>query len=461
MIISPGNLSTKVELETTKSHSRLLFIAMIFLTMSLAACSGSSNQSKNGRQDQNATIPAVEAVQARYGSLPLSERLSGTVIAKNQVELYPEINGKIAEVLVQNGQDVKKGDPLVKIRDNQYQQQVRQAEAGLKINNARLKQAKARLNELQAQYKRTKKLAEKDLSSDLEMETLEAQLESAKADVELAEAQVQQSQSSLEESQDLLDKTVIRAPVSGKVGQRNAEVGMQLSPSTRVFTIGDLGKLRVEVVLTENMLQHVEVGQSVRIYAGQDTDTPKTIEAELSRISPFLNTTTRSTEAEIDVANEQNLLRPGMFVPVDILYGESDKATLIPTSALYTNPQTGEEGVYVATSLGMEVEPAQSVDPDNPPPMTEAIEVKFQPINVLARGRMQLGVNGVEPGDWIVTVGQDLLSGGRGKARVRAINWDRVLTLQGLQRQDLLRRVLKQQDEQQTSQNPNTSQSSL
>ena len=461
MIISPRNFPIKFGLTQTKSRSfylQMLFIAAILLILSLTACSGSSDQSENSSQNQNTTIPAVEAVQARYGSLPLSERLSGTVIAKNQVELYPEISGKIDEVLVQNGQEVKKGDPLVKIRDNQYQQQVRQAEAGLRINKARLKQAKARLNELQAQYKRTKKLAEKDLSSDLEMETLEAQMESAKADVELAEAQVQQSQSSLTESRDLLAKTVLRAPVSGRVGQRNAEVGMQLSSSTRVFTIGDLDRLRVEVVLTENMLQHVEIGQSVRIYAGQDT--PKTIEAKLSRISPFLNTTTRSTEAEIDVDNEQNLLRPGMFVPVDILYGESDKATLIPTSALYTNPQTGEEGVYIATSLGMEVEPAKSVDPDNPPPMTEAVEVKFQPIDVLARGRMQLGVSGIEPGIWIVTVGQDLLSGGRGKARVRAINWDRVLTLQGLQRQDLLRRVLKQQDEQ-TSQAPNASQSSL
>lgn len=427
-----------------------LNIVVVLLMLWFPACSGSSGQDKKAGPTQN-TIPAVEAVQAKYGSLPLSERLSGTVIAKNQVELYPEISGKIAEVLVQNGQEVKKGQPLVKIQDNQYQQQVKQANAGLRINNARLKQAKAQLNELQARYKRTKKLAEKELSSDMEMETLEAQMESARADVELAEAQVEQSQSNLKESQDMLAKTVIKAPVSGKVGQRNAEVGMQVSPSTQVFTIGDLKKLRVEVVLTENMLQHVEVGQSVRIYAGQQTDDPKILNAKLSRISPFLNTTTRSTEAEIDVQNRENLLRPGMFVPVDVLYGESEKATLIPTSALYTNPQTGEQGVYVATSLGMEVEPAESIDPDNPPPLTDAIEVQFQPINVLARGRMQLGISGIDPGKWIVTVGQDLLSGGRGQARVRAISWDRILALQGLQRQDLLRSVLEKQDEQRSN----------
>ncbi|HKK45287.1 MAG TPA: efflux RND transporter periplasmic adaptor subunit [Balneolaceae bacterium] len=424
-------------------------VTLFFLILSLASCSGSSGQNGNQQPNRDATIPAVEAVQARYGSLPLSERLSGTVIAKNQVELYPEISGKIDEVLVQNGQEVKKGDPLVRLQDNQYQQQVRQAEAGLRINNARLKQAKAQLNELQARYKRTKKLAEQNLSSDLEMETLEAQMESAQADVELAEAQVQQSQSNVKESQDVLSKTVIKAPVSGKVGQRNAEVGMQLNPSTRVFTIGDLNRLRVEVVLTEQMLQNIEVGQSVRIYAGQQSDNPTMISAKLSRISPFLNTTTRSTEAEIDVNNDNNLLRPGMFVPVDVLYGESDKATLVPTSALYTNPQTGEEGIYVATTLGMEVEPAKSVDPDNPPPLTDAIEVKFQPVNVLARGRMQLGISGINPGSWVVTVGQDLLSGGRGQARVRAVTWDRILALQGLQRQDLLRRVLKKQDDEQ------------
>lgn len=416
------------------------------------ACSGEENQSNNGwGEGQNNNIPSVEAVKARFGSLPLSERLSGTVIAKNQVELYPEISGRISEVLVQTGQKVQKGDPLVRLDDRQYQEQVEQARAGLKINEARLKQAEARLNELQAQYKRTKSLAEKNLSSDLEMETLEAQLQSAEADVELAEAQVEQSQSNLQEQQELLSKSVVRAPITGTLGQRNAEVGMQVSSSTRIFTIGNLNRLRVEVVLTENMLQNIEIGQTAKIYIQESSDQVTVIDATLDRISPFLNTVTRSTEAEIDVENQRGLLRPGMFVPVDILYGESRQATLIPTSALYTDPNSGQEGVFVATSIGSEVEAVEDSSADGPAALTQPVDVQFKPVNVIARGRMELGITGIEPGSWVVTVGQNLLSQGRNQARVRTSTWERILSLQSLQRQDLLDRVLDEQNSTQST----------
>jgi RND family efflux transporter MFP subunit len=421
----------------------LVFCVLVILASTLVSC---YNNSENAEQrPTNGNTPAVEAVQARYGSLPLSERLSGTVIAQNQVALYPEISGKISVVHVQNGDFVKKGDPIISIEDKQYQEQVQQSRAELRINQARLKQAKARYNELEAQYKRTKQLSDKNLSSELEMETLQAQMSSAEADVELAEAQLEQSQSNLEEQKEILSKTVVRAPISGTVGQRNAEVGMRVNSNTQLFTIGDLNNLRVEVILTEEMLQDIELGQTARIYAGSNNKQNQIIEAELSRISPFLNNVTRSTEAEIDVKNQNNILRPGMFVPVDILYGESQQATLVPTSAIYTNPATGEEGVFVASSLGSEIEPVEQVDPENPPPLTEATEIKFKPITVIAEGRMEVGIEGINPGSWIVTVGQNLLSGGGEKARVRTSSWDRILALQGLQRQDLLDSVLDQQ----------------
>lgn len=434
-------------LHNLKRRPGLWLLALILL--GTAACSGENiEQGSANQQGSMANIPAVEAVQARYGSLPLSERLSGTVIANNQVQLFPEISGRISEVLVQNGEKVEEGAPLARINDTQYREQVQQAEASLRISKAQLKQAQSRLNELEAQYKRTKTLAEKELSSDLEMEQLEARMQSAQADVELARAQVEQAESTLQERQDQLAKTVIRAPISGTVGQRNAEIGMQVSSNTRLFTIGDLDRLRVEVVLTENMLSNIEVGQTARIYVGGGSDVNSAnnlITANLSRISPFLNPVTRSTEAEIDVVNQDDLLRPGMFVAVDILYGESQQATLIPTSALYTNPNTGDQGVFVATTLGSEVEAIEPDSSDGPPALTQPIDVEFQPIEVLAEGRMELGVSGIEPGSWVITVGQNLLSQGRNQARVRTSTWERILSLQGLQRQELLQQILDQQ----------------
>ncbi|TYP93665.1 RND family efflux transporter, MFP subunit [Fodinibius salinus] len=431
----------KIENSRIKTLSRALTFS--FAMLLLISCGNYNNDNQGGENEQElSTIPAVEAVKARYGSLPLSQRLSGTVIANNQVSLYPEISGKITEVHVQSGDKVKEGDPIVSLQDRQYKEQVEQAKANLRINQARLKQAKARYNELEAQYKRTKQLSEKELSSDLELETLQAQMSSAEADVELAEAQLQQSQSNLNEQQEIFSKTVIRAPINGTVGQRNAERGMQVNSSTRLFTIGDLDNLRIEVMLTEDMLNSIKVGQTAQIYPNPNGKKSKMIEADLSRISPFLNNITRSTEGEIDVQNNNNILRPGMFVAVDILYGESQQATLIPSSALFTDPETGKEGVYMVTSMGSEVEPIKQLDPDNPPPLSDATPVEFKQVDVIAEGRMELGVAGIDPGSWVVTVGQNLLDEDKSKARVRASSWKRILAMQGLQRQDLLQRIL-------------------
>ncbi|MBO6585947.1 MAG: efflux RND transporter periplasmic adaptor subunit [Gracilimonas sp.] len=430
-----------------------LFVLTALLLL-LNACSGSDEDTSQNQTTGNSVIPSVEAVQARYGSLPLVERFSGNVKSENQVALYPEISGVVEQVFVKNGDFVEKGTKLVQLNTDVLEKQLQQAEAGLKINNAQLKQAKAQLAEVQSEFKRTKQLEEKNLTSQLEVEQIEARLLSAEADVELAEAQLDQARSLVEERKDELNKAVIRAPISGTVGQRNAEIGMQASTNTQLFLIGDLTKLKIEIVLTESMLNRIQVGQSARILIENSEGEPSSINAKLSRISPFLNEVSRSTEAEIDVNNVNGLLRPGMFVPVDIFFGESEQATLIPVSALYTDPTTGREGVFVATSLGSEIEPVSDSSDNNSGglrAMTQPTPVQFKPIDVVAEGRMELGVNGLESGQWVVTVGQDLLSEGRTQARIRTMSWDRIFQLQQLQREDLLEEIMRDRDNQQNN----------
>lgn len=418
--------------------------AFIFAVLFFASCGSSPDENANSTRQSNTVIPAVEAVQARYGSLPLVERFSGNVRSENQVPLFPQISAKVEAVFVENGMYVEKGQKLAQLEDEQFQQQLIQAEAGLNINKARLKQAEASLSELASRFKRTKQLADKELSSDVEVEQLQAQLTSAEADVELAKAQVAQSESLVKERKDNLKRTTISAPISGTIGQRNAQVGMQVSTNTQLFMIGDLTKLRVEIVLTESMLNKIAIGQTAQIMVEDYQGNDQIISAKLSRISPFLNEITRSTEAEIDVENTGGWLKPGMFVPVDILFGESEQATLIPVSAIYTDPTSGAEGVFVASSLGSEIEPANDADNSSIlDPLTEPTQMQFKVIDVRARGRMEVGVNGLESGQWVVTLGQNLLGEGREQARVRTTSWDKVFELQQLQREDLLKDALR------------------
>jgi len=291
--------------------------------------------------------------------------------------------------------------------------------------------------------KRSEELAEKGLISGAERDAVRTQAISAEADVELAKARVEQAQATVDEREETLSQTVIRAPVAGTVGNRNAEVGLLVSANARLFTLGQLDSLRVEVVLTDIMLSYIEVGQRAEIHG--ENAAPGTAGARLSRISPFLHPVTHSTSAEIDLANPNGRLKPGMFVAVDIHYGETAEATLVPLSALYENPATGGTGVYVSKEP-LAREPGS---PTNSHSLTLVGPVAFDfiPVDVIAKGRMDAGIGGVQPGQWVVSLGQDLLRGESGYARVRAVEWERVQELQHMQRQDLLQELMKRQQE--------------
>ena len=423
--------------------SRIL--ALVALPVFLVACSGAEGEEGSGEQQPAAPIPAVEAVQARYGSLPLRERLTGTVRATGQVGIYPNTSGPIVSVLAQDGDYVQRGEALVQIRPQTSQSQLAQAQANLSVAKAAAQQAQANLQELKTQFKRTEALAADSLVSVEALETQRAQLQAAEARYAQAQAEVQRARAAVQESEEAVSQTVVRAPVSGRVGQRNAEVGMMASGQTRLFTIGRLDQVKVEVPVTQEMLGKLEEGQRVAISAEGIPDS--LITAEVSRISPFLEEGSYSASAEIDVSNPGNLLKPGMFVTVDVFYGESQQATLVPKSALYEDPSTGSRGVYVASSLGSEIIPEEPSSPNDQAPLTPPTPMQFRDVEVLAEGRALAGVRGIDRGTWVVVVGQHLLQNGQGEAKVRPTTWNNISKLQRLQRQDLLRQFMEKQQQ--------------
>lgn len=402
------------------------------------------SDSEGGGENTERLTPAVEAVQAQLGSLPLTERLSGVVKANHQVEIYPEISAAVERVHVENGDQVNQGQPLVQLRDREFRERLKQAQAGYQIAVAQAKQAEARLQKIQTDLQRTRTLADKNLASPTELETIQTEAISAEADFELARARVEQAQATVDEREEALAQTVIRAPVSGTVGNRYAEIGMLVSSGTRLFTIGQLDSVTVEVVLTDRMLSYIQSGMRADILS--EGLSFGSASARLTRISPFLHPVTHSTDAEIDMPNPEQQLRPGMFVTVDVFYGESDQATLIPLSALYENPASGATGVFVSRD-SIVGEPINNAAAAEPASLTQPINFAFVPVQVIAKGRMHAGISGVSPGSWIVTIGQDLLGEREGNARVRKVNWEWVEDLQQMQREDLLEDIITRQRE--------------
>lgn len=412
-------------------------LVVLLLAALVSACGGADTTAERGRGSSAAPVPAVEAVKAREGTLPLVERLTGIARAAGEVAIFPETSGRLVEVLAQNGAAVTRGQPLVRIQTAESQPQLAQARSQLRVAEAEVREAEAVLADLRRQLARTTTLAERGLVSRQEVDTQQSQVDAARATVARAEAQVGAARALIAERSALQQQTIVRAPISGHVGQRDAEVGMLVDTQTQLFVVGRLDRMRIEVPVAQDVLSELSPGQRVEV----STRDREPIVATISRISPFLSPGAFSGEIEIDLPNE-GTLAPGMFVTVDVFYGESGEVTLVPTSAVYEDPATGEIGVFIA---------------DGPPEALKAsvgelgrdpVRVPFRRVEVLATGRQTVGVAGIRPGEWVVVVGQHLLApAGAPEARVRPVSWEHILTLQGLQREDLLRQFMEKQQQ--------------
>jgi RND family efflux transporter MFP subunit len=406
----------------------------VLLMVVVCACGRSAASQTEG--ETPAEVPAVEVVQAREGKLPLVERLTGTARASGEVAIFPEASGRIAEVLVQNGAAVSRGQPLVRIQAAGAAPQLDQARSQLAVAEAEVRESQAALADLRRQLERTTTLAERGLVSRQEVDTQSSQVEAARATVARTQAQVAAARALVAERAAAERQTVVRAPISGRVGQRNAEVGMLVDQQTQLFLIGELSRMRVEVPVSQDVLAHLRVGHRALVTTTAD-EAP--IDARVSRISPFLTPGAFSGQVEIDVPNQGRLV-PGMFVTVDVHYGESELVTLVPSSAIYEDPTTGEAGVFIVPAAPDELKASQGTL------TTDPVGVPFRAVDVLASGRQTVGVGGVRPGEWVVVVGQHLLAASAtSEARVRAVEWDHIVSLQEIQREDLLRQFMDKQ----------------
>jgi RND family efflux transporter MFP subunit len=429
-------------LSAARSRFALLALAAVLTT----GCQSQSSASDSRRGNDAAQVAAVEVVEVREGALPLTERLTGTVRAAGEVGIFPEVSAPVAAVYVDNGDDVRQGDPLVRLRPTGAQSQLRQAQSGLNSARADVEQARATLREADTQLTRVQMLAERELISRVDLDAQRTRAETARAALARAEAQVALAEATVAERTEVRDQTTVRAPISGRIGQRNAEVGMRVDPQTPLFVIGRLQNMRVEVPVTQEILAGIRAGQPVEIRPGGKEAAP--IRAHVSRISPFLQQASLSAEVEIDVPNDGGRLVPGMFVTVDVAYGESERAAIVPASAVHNHPVTGERGVYVSS-----VEPAavnaSTADEEGGGLSPEPVSLAFRAVEIVAEGSQTTGIEGVEPGEWVVVVGQHLLSAQTGgsvpQARIRVIEWDRIIGLQELQRQDVLRQFMERQ----------------
>ena len=215
-------------------------------------------------------IIQVQVEKAQKRDITQTVTATGTIDPEFKVVITPEVTGEIIDLPVKEGDRVKKGQLLIKIKGDQYMAQKDRLEANLKSSEANLKMREAELHRVELEYDRVKELHTKALASDSELEAAQTNYLTAKATYEAAEANVLQSKAQLREVMDILYKTTIYSPMDGIVTQLNVEFGERVlgsgySQGTNIMTVADLNNIEAVVDVDENDVVLVAIGDTANV----------------------------------------------------------------------------------------------------------------------------------------------------------------------------------------------------
>jgi HlyD family secretion protein len=221
-----------------------------------------------GGSKENIILVQTEKVQTR--NITQTVTATGTIDPEFKVVITPEVTGEIISLPVKEGDIVKKGQLLIKIKGDQYMAQKDRLEANLKSSEASLQMREAELNRVKLEYDRTKELHSKALASDSELEAVQTNFLSAKASYDAAAANVLQSKAQLREVLETLYKTTIYSPMDGIVTQLNVELaervlGSGFSQGTNIMTVADLSNMEAVVDVDENDVVLISVGDTANV----------------------------------------------------------------------------------------------------------------------------------------------------------------------------------------------------
>lgn len=340
----------------------LLVLLFVVLTV---ACSKGDKSSASDETKRDKRVP-VELEIITRGDIAAYVKASANLETENQVKIISRTSNLLAELLVEEGDQVAAGDLLARLENGSQR---------IALDKAKMKFARD-----QREYNRQKNLVKKNLVSEQDFAKTSFDYDQAKLDRDKAQID--------------FDYTEIRAPISGTVTSRLVNLGDQVTNNKHLFDIVDFNSMIAKIHLPEEHIPHIRVGQIANI---QSQAIPgQVFSGTVKRVAPVVDAKTGTVKVTVAITPE-NLLLPGMYVDVSLLMKTESNAVLVPKKALvYDNDQTF---VYVfnrndaVKRIAIE---AEITDTDNIKPLS-----------------------GVSAGDRIVVAGHRGLKDG---AKVRVLN---------------------------------------
>jgi HlyD family secretion protein len=315
----------------------------------------------------------IVAEKASYSDITEIITANGKIQPETEVKITPDVSGEIVELVVNEGDNVKKGQYLLKIKPDNYISARDRAQAALNAARANLANAKAMLLQVEAKsqqtelsYNRSKKLWEEKTISQSEWESAQSAYEIAKADVTASkqsvaatEFSVHSAEATLKEAQENLIKTSVYSPINGTITRLDIEkgervVGTELMSGTEMLRVADLSRMEVLTEVNENDIVRVKLNDSALVEVDAFPDRKfKGVVTEIANSATTTGLTTdQVTNFEVKILllkdsykdliseGKPQPFRPGMSASVDIITRSKTGVLSVPLQAVTLMPDS-------------------------------------------------------------------------------------------------------------------------
>lgn len=319
--------------------------------------------------------PSVSAAEIEAVDFDQAIRASGDLRARFQTMIAAEIAGRVTEISVDEGGAVAKGSVVIEIDPERRR-------LDLSAAQARLAQARANLRQETSKVERVRKLRSENVASVERLEEAETALLLAQSAVRAEEAAVGVASRALKDAS-------VSAPFAGLIARRAVELGGYVDPGKPLFELVSMSPLEVVFNLPELESQRVAVGQRIQIGVAAPAD--RSFDAVVTFIAPTVDPATRTLRIKAEVANEEGLLRPGLFARIEVGTDQRRSVLMVPEEAIVQ--REGSAWLFV---IGQDE------------------RVRRLPIETGAqsKGRIEVRGNGISAGDRVVRRGHGGLADG-------------------------------------------------
>jgi len=246
----------------------------------------------------------VTIAEAKSEAIPNLMTAVGDLAAVHQVNVTPDVSGRITDIMFTAGATVKAGSPLVQLFDAPEQ--------------GDLASFKAQATGAALALDRAKQLASRQFGPQSTVDSVQATYDQANAGIAKTEA--------------IISQKLVRAPFDGELGVRRVEVGQFLTAGTQIVSLTDLSMLYANFTVPEKGSAALKVGQVVRVAV--DAYPGRTFDGKITTIEPQVSTDTRNIRVQATIANPDRILKPGMFTSTTVVLPNKPPVVTVPETAV-------------------------------------------------------------------------------------------------------------------------------